>query len=100
MSKVLTLLAAALLALALAGPAAAGDHDRARDAVRSGQVMPLGQIVGQVGARYPGRLLDADLDRRGDNLVYRLRWLTREGNVLNIAVDGRTGRVLNVQGQR
>ncbi len=89
-----------LVAMVLAGGAAAGNHDTARDAVRAGRSLPLGAIVGQVQRRYPGRLLDADLQDRGGRLVYRLRWMTPEGNVLKLVVDARSAKVLSVKGKR
>lgn len=89
-----------LLVTTVCGTAAAGDQDDARDAVRSGRSLPLGAIVNQVKRSQPGRLLDADLSDRGGRLVYRLRWMTPNGNVLNMTVDARSGRVLSVKGKR
>ncbi len=90
-----------LVVLTAAVPAAvAGDHDDARNAVQSGQALPLGAIVGQVKRQYPGRLLDADMGTgKGGKLTYRLQWLTDKGNVLDVLVDARSGRVLNVKGK-
>lgn len=79
---------------------AGDDHDRARDAVRSGRSLPLGEIAGRVQRQIPGRLLDADLRQSRGGLVYALRWLTPDGNVLNMMVDAQSGRVLDVRGRR
>jgi len=72
------------------------DHDRARDAVGSGDVLPLGQIMDQLRRRYPGRLLDADLgrDNRG-RWIYRLKLLAPGDRVRRLVVDAQTGRVLS-----
>jgi len=87
--------------LSIAAPATcAADHDAARDAVRAGESMPLADIVARVGEQYPGRLLDAELVRRGNGPVYLLRWLTPEGQVLKMRVNARTGTVLNVRGAK
>ncbi|MCP4328976.1 MAG: hypothetical protein GY791_11130 [Alphaproteobacteria bacterium] len=95
----IAMVVAVLTALAAAA-AAASDHDDARNAVQAGRALPLGAIVGQVGRSYPGRLLDADMRKgKGDSLVYVLRWLTPEGNVLNMTVDAASGRVLGVKGK-
>jgi uncharacterized membrane protein YkoI len=99
MSFLLRIVMVLLVAMTLSG-AAAADHDAARDAVRDGRAQPLGAIVSQVQRRQPGRLLDADLNERGGRLVYRLRWMTPNGNVLNMIVDARSGRVLSVKGKR
>jgi len=100
MSFLLRIVMVLLVAMTLSGAAAAGNHDDARDAVRSGRSLPLGAIVNQVQRQQPGRLLDADLKDRGGRLVYRLRWMTPNGNVLNMIVDARSGRVLSVKGKR
>ncbi len=93
------------LLFATAGVAAPGaaiaDHDRARDAVTAGEVRPLGAIMTQIGRRYPGRLLDARLGRRGGNgpWIYHIKILDAKGAVMTLTVDGKSGRVLNVRGR-
>ena len=71
------------------------DHDRARDAVGAGDVLPLGTIMQRVGRRYPGRLLDANLGRGGQGRwIHRLKILTPKDRVRRLAVDAKTGQVL------
>lgn len=41
--------------------------------------------------------MDVDLDRRG---VYRVKMMTRSGEIMVVAVDGRSGRILSVRGGR
>jgi hypothetical protein len=72
---------------------------RGRDAVRRGEIRPLEQVIAQVQRRYPGRVLDAQLDRSGERWVYHLKMLTREGRVLRVAVDAHSGRILDVRGR-
>jgi uncharacterized membrane protein YkoI len=92
----LLLLGAAPLAPA---PAAAdNDQDRAREAVQSGQVRPLNQILKSVRRQYKGEVLDAQLFDFGGQWVYQVRLLTKDGRVLDIAVDGQSGQIIGVQG--
>ncbi len=71
------------------------DHDRARDAVGSGDVLPLRKIMARVGRNYPGRLLDAELGRNGQGRwIYRLKLLSPGDRVRHLSVDARTGQVL------
>ena len=74
-------------------------QDRARRALRDGRVLPLGDIMGMVSRRYPGRVLNADLVREGSRLIYYLKVLDPQGRVAEIAVDGKSGRVLGVRGR-
>ncbi|MDP6872612.1 MAG: peptidase [Alphaproteobacteria bacterium] len=71
------------------------DHDRARDAVGSGAVLPLQQIMRRLQRQYPGRLLDADLrqDRQGRR-IYRLKLLAPGDQIQVLIVNARTGQVL------
>ena len=76
------------------GSAAAGDHDKARDAVSSGQARPLDAILPKVRQRYPGRLLDAKLVRSGGKYRYVIKILDKKGKVRRVTVDARSGRIL------
>ncbi len=94
MQRLAYMVVAAMLALIPVLPAAAQDQDRARDAVRTGQARPLGQILGQVMSRCPGRFLDAWLGPgRGGSLVYVIKILRPGGRVAKVVVDARSGAI-------
>ncbi len=73
---------------------ARSDQDDARDAVRSGQYISMEQALSTVRSRFPGRLLDAGLNRQAG--VYNIKMLS-EGEVLLVAVNARNGRIMNVR---
>lgn len=85
---------AACLCLPITAIHADDDADRARDALRSGRVLSLAEIMKRVTTRYPGEVLEAELD--DDDAEYELRILTRGGRIIELEVDGRTGRILDV----
>ena len=102
MRTFLTTLAALGVALG-AAPAAAADQPvhasqgrlEAFRGVRQGDILPLGVIREQIGARLPGAtLIGADLL---GGAVYRLRYM-RGANVMIVDVDARTGRPLRCSG--
>lgn len=97
--RVPALLLAAVLSLGLAGPAGAGsEQDRARAAVRAGELRPLQDILPQIRRSLGGRVLDARIDERGKGRwVYRIKMLMPDGRVVALTVDGRTGDVLQVR---
>lgn len=72
---------------------------RARDAVRRGEILSLETVAQRVQARYPGRLLDVRLDESAPRPIYHLKMLTRDGRVLQLAVDARTAQVVGVSGR-
>ncbi len=89
---------ALLLAMALAltpALASAQDQNRARNAVRSGQALPLSQILGRVGSYRD--LLDARHGNRGGRDGYPLRMRDGAGVVRNVTVDAGSGQVLDVR---
>jgi hypothetical protein len=94
------LLVAGFLASAWpASPVLAGhrDQDDAYENMRAGRIRPLPEIEQRVardmgGASYLGPEYDAGSDR------YRLKYL-REGSVIWVDVDGRTGRVVGHRGR-
>lgn len=71
--------------------------NEARDAVQTGRHVPLRQILSQIEARYPGRLLNAEL-QRGDPSIYVIDWLTPDGRKLTIRANAETGAILGVSG--
>ena len=92
---------ACLLALTLLGAAPAyadSDQDRAQAAVESGEVKPLGAILKAVRQKYKGQVLDTQLLDLGGQWIYRVRFLTKDGQALDIGVDGKSGQIIDVQG--
>ncbi|HTG39808.1 PepSY domain-containing protein [Sphingomonas sp.] len=93
----------ATLACAMAGePGVAadaqkrGDHRAARAARVEGRILPLREIERRVVPRMRGaRYLGFDFD--SGTTVYTLKFL-RDGNVIWVDVDGRSGQVLGQSG--
>ncbi len=78
-----------LLAGAVSVPAAAlrGPND-VRDMVRAGEIMPFESIQRRVMQDEPGEYVGAQFDQ--STRIYRFRFL-RDGNLINVDVDARTG---------
>jgi hypothetical protein len=102
MLKQFILSLAALGVAAAAAPADAKkrprDQDMAFEATQQGRIMPLRvierRIVPQMrGADYLGPELDAASSR------YRLKFMRRDGRVIWIDVDGKSGRVVGKSGE-
>lgn len=74
-------------------------QNRARDAVKRGEILPLEAVAQKIQRRYPGRLLDVRLDESGRRPIYHLKMLTRDGRVMRLAVDARNAQVLGIAGQ-
>jgi uncharacterized membrane protein YkoI len=94
-------LAAALLAsLAASAPAWADDghdHDRARQALEAGEILPLKTILERVERDYPGQVLGVELDRKDTRWIYKIRVLRSGGTMLGLKLDGRDGTLLSTK---
>ena len=70
------------------------DHDLARDAVLQQRARPLAEILGMVARTIPGKVLDAELETDDGQVVYELKILTRQGQLVELHVDAATGLIL------
>ena len=70
------------------------DSDRARDAVRSGQIMPLKTMLRKIDATRYGRIIDIRLSRSQSRDVYQLKLRDNTGAIRTLRVDARSGSLL------
>ena len=73
---------------------AADDHDDAKRLRRSGEIMPLQELLRQRRGRRNDRVLDVELERKRGNYVYEVESLDERGRVRKDIYDARTGRAL------
>jgi uncharacterized membrane protein YkoI len=96
-----------LLAGMLAAPLAQAsdkDHERARQAVQAGQVMPLPAVLDKLALTHPGQVLEVELDRERYNdretWVYEIKLLQADGQLLKLELDAKTAEVLRSKMRR
>ncbi|NQU59438.1 MAG: PepSY domain-containing protein [Rhodospirillales bacterium] len=93
------------------------DHERARAAVESGDVVPLAQILEKVESMYQGSIIEVELEDEDDEghqadddngqeddpylrgFIYEIKLLTPQGNLLKLEMDARNGQLIQVRGQ-
>lgn len=86
------------------------DHERAREAVAAGRILPLTMIVERATARFGGTVLDAEYedgddeeDNRGGQRphrsFYRIKLLTADGRILKLAYDAASGELISQRGR-
>ena len=87
---------AMMLLLAAPPTAVAVEQDVVRRAVEAGQLMPLNDILVRVQARYPGKVLDVELDRDpAGRRIYEIKILQEGGRRKEVHVDAVTGFMLD-----
>ncbi|WP_238587738.1 PepSY domain-containing protein [Caenimonas sp. SL110] len=76
------------------------DHDRARAALKAGEVLPLATVLQRVAQTYPGEILEVELEREDGRWIYELKLLQRGGALVKLHVDARTAEVLKRKDRR
>ena len=73
------------------------EQDAIREALQRGETLPLVRILGIAQQAVPGDVIEVELERKRDALVYEIKVLTPSGRVREIKVDARTGTVLEIE---
>ena len=76
------------------------DHDRARAALRAGEVLPLTTILERVAKQQPGQVLEVELERDDGQWIYEVKLLHTDGALVKLKVDARDGLVLKRKNAR
>lgn len=76
------------------------DHERARDAVREGKILPLREILKRVEAMDAGRVISVALSLKNKSPYYTLKVQNDAGRVKTLRVNAVTGRKLSTLGWR
>ena len=89
----------------LSAPALAddADQDRARAAMLRGEVAPLSKALTAIEKSFKGDVIEVELEEEdkfgiGPTLIYEIKLLTPEGNVLQLKVHAKTLEILDVDG--
>lgn len=69
-------------------------YDRARRASERGEILPLTEIYERVLRRFPGRVLEAELEREDGRWIYELKVLDASGRLYEVDTDASTGKIL------
>jgi hypothetical protein len=94
--RILVAIAAFLTVGALAfGGGSARDHER----VETGEILPLSKILAVVEQAFEGRLIEVELEDEDGTLVYEIEILAPQGNVIEVTVDARDAKILEVEGR-
>jgi uncharacterized membrane protein YkoI len=70
------------------------DHERAREALGSGEVLPLHEVLGRLQRTHPGQVLEVELEREDGRWRYEVKLLQPGGRLARLQVDARTAEVL------
>ncbi len=74
------------------------DHERARAALRAGEIAPLKDVLARAERDFAGSLLEVELERERGRWVYELKLLAPDGAVLEVYYDARTKELIGAKG--
>lgn len=73
------------------------EHDAIREALQRGEALPLVRILAIAQQAVPGDVIEVELERKRDALIYEIKVLTQTGRVREIKIDARNGTVLKIE---
>lgn len=82
-------------------PAPRSDHDWALQAVRSGEIRSVADILQRLEREFLGHVIEIELEREREHerVVYAIELLAPSGHVLKLVYDARTGVLVSARGQ-
>ena len=69
-------------------------HDRAKSLQQTGEILPLEDIIQRAQQQHPGRVLEAELERKGERYVYEIEIADKDGTVWELYIDARSGELI------
>lgn len=73
------------------------DHEEARRALLSGEVLSLRQVLDRVARDYPGEPIEIEFERDDGIYVYELKLVQPSGRIIKMKVDATTGNIIKVK---
>ena len=70
------------------------DHDRARQALEAGEILPLKTVLERLARDTPGQVMEVELERSSGRWIYEIKLLQTGGALVKLKVDARTGAVI------
>ena len=68
------------------------DYIEARRLLNSGDILPLETILKNVRQIFPGKILDVELEKENQLIVYEIEVLGENGVIEKIYIDAKTGQ--------
>jgi uncharacterized membrane protein YkoI len=70
-------------------------YDRARRAVRRGEILPMVRLLQALRTQIPGEVVDVELEREDGRWVYEFKIVDDKGWLREVYVDAQTGEILS-----
>ncbi len=70
------------------------DHEKARQALEAGDILPLSKVLSLIERDYPGQVVEVEFEREDGAWVYELKVLQAGGRMVELEIAARDGTVL------
>lgn len=81
------------------GVASERDHERARQALERGEVLPLRAILDKISPDFPGEVVEVELERERGTWIYEIELIGADGRLVKLEIDAASAEVLRVKGR-
>jgi len=71
------------------------DHERAKQLMETGDILPLENILNNARDVYSGKIIEVELESENGQLIYELEILDKNGKVWELQFDAYTGKLLD-----
>lgn len=75
-------------------PYSSGEHDQIRSLQQRGAILPLEQILERARHHHQGRVLETELEQKGERYIYELELVDDQGQVWEMKFDAASGELL------
>ncbi len=82
------------LALPVAQARGDGDQERAMQALQSGQILPLRDVLDRLERTRPGKPLEVELEEEGGTWIYEIKLLQDDGRLLKLKLNAKTADLI------
>jgi len=77
--------------------ASSNDHDLARAALASGEILPLSAILSKLEKDHPGQIIEVELESEKGQWIYEIKLLQKDGLRQKLKVDAKSADVISNQ---
>jgi len=73
------------------------DYIEAKRLLKSGEILPLENILENAKKLYPGKIIEVELEQKDSQIVYEIEILAKNGIVRELYINARNGRLISVK---
>ncbi len=88
-----------LICLAILLPLQSGqaddDYIEAKRLLNDGEILPLENILKKIYRKYPGKILEVELEKEDGLVIYEIEILTQSGIVQELHINASNGEVIS-----